>query len=370
MLSLLIAAIAQSAVSPTPCAPGSVCEVAVPISAIAAEALLGDHTKAWWVADDLLTVVARRDGEATLCCAVQMPLHPVGRGLQAVSVKIPDIDTAIIDIAVIPLQRQHLAESFRGRSAPPPPPRSDPAAVPIANLQLNSAHIGPGRDISVYVPPGISPGQRIPVIYMADDLWPSLAQIADAQIRQGRVAPVILVGVYNRRRTEPPACPEFRCDLRNQELLIDLPGATPEQSRFDLRARFTLEELIPYIESHYPVLRSREGRAVMGRSSGGAWAVTIAARHPDAFGNVIGLSVGWAPAAQSASQLGNTRIFLAAGRLERERFRTQTMQAAERARRAGAEVKLMTLNAGHDFGQWEIAFAEALVWMFPATGGQ
>lgn len=364
-LLLLALAAAQAGAAPQPCAPGRVCELPLALSPAAAEAVLGTRSEAWWVNGDRITVVARREGEAQLCCAINRPLHPIGRGLQAISLRIPDIDSAIVDIAVIPLVRQELGPSWRGPAAPPAPERSAESSVPLRIHDLDSVHLGARRRIIVYVPPGLAEGRRVPVIYLADGMWPSFPQIADAFARHGRSSPVVIVGIANAPRTAPPACPETRCDTRNQELLADIPGATPDQARFDARARFTVEEVLPFVESHYPVLAAREGRAVMGHSSGGAWAVTMAARYPQVFGNVIGLSVGWAPAAHAAADLHHARVLLAAGRLESDRFRDATAEAAARARGAGAEVRLLNLNAGHDFGQWEIAFAEALVWMFP-----
>ena len=362
-VALLLATVEQP--SETQCLADEACEIRLPISARAADALLSSRTEAWWVHQDILTVIARRDGEASLCCAIERHLHPIGDGLQSVSVRIPDIETAIIDIAVVPLARQEIGAAWRGPAAPPPPERSDPSALSIFTHQINSDRLGAPRIVQVYVPPGIATGARVPVIYMADGLWPGLAQIADAAIRQGRSAPVIIVGIANPPRNRAPECPETRCNLRNQELLIDIPGAGPEQARFDAFAHFVLDDVISFVEAHYPALQSRDRRAVMGRSSGGAWALTMASRYPEIFGNIIALSIGWAPAAQSAANLRHGRLLIAAGRLENARFREQTAAAERLARAAGAEVRALNLNAGHDFGLWDIAFAEALMWMFP-----
>lgn len=356
------------AMAAAPCPANQPCEVPVALSIPAVEALLGRRSEAWWINGEILTVIARRDGEAQLCCTLQTALRPIGRGLQAVSVRIPDIANTIIDVVVIPpLGPPNLDPVWRGPQAPPAPPRSDAAAVRARTFshEIDSAYLGERRGFFIYVPVGIADGQRVPVIYMPDGGWDDFYRIADAMARRGQASPVIMVGIDDGHGR--PACPEVRCDLRSQELLLDIPDATPAQSRFDAQARFTLEEVMPFVESHYPVRRDPAGRAVLGWSSGGAWALSMAALHPDIFGNVVALSVGWAPAARLAPRLRQGRALFAVGRLEEERFRERTAEAAAQARTAGAEVRMRVLPGGHAHSSWELALAEALSWMFPST---
>jgi enterochelin esterase-like enzyme len=355
-------ALSAAQAEPEPCV--RVCDVVLPISPAAAEALLGDRPYIWWIQGNVLTVVARREGEASLCCAIQRPLHPIGRGLQAISVRIPDIETAIVDVDVMPNDRHDPAPVWRGPAATPAPEQNRVPSGQLSGHRFDSAILGQRRGILVYVPPGIAEGQRVPVIYIADGLASEFGAIANAHVRSGHSAPVILVGIDNAGSSRDFSCVP-RCDPRSQEYLIDIPNATPAESRFDTQARFILEEVIPFVESHYPVMRTREGRTTMGYSSGAAWAVTMAARHPEMFGNVIGLSLGWQPAAATASLLGHDRVYLGAGRLEAGRFLARTSEAAERARSAGADVTLVTPNGGHDFAMWDILFADALVWLAP-----
>ncbi len=51
-----------------------------------------------------------------------------------------------------------------------------------------------------------------------------------------------------------------------------------------------LKDVIPYVESHYPVLTDREHRAIAGLSMGGGQALTIGLRHLDQFAYVGGFS--------------------------------------------------------------------------------
>ncbi len=339
------------------------------LSPSAVEALLGRNDEAWWLNGDMLTVVARREGEADLCCSIQRRLHPIGRGLQAIAVRVPSLDRAILEVRVFPSNRQGDVPVWRGINAPPAPERADATSVHARTFyhEISSAQLGEHRGFSVYVPNGIAPDQRVPVIYMPDGGWPDFYRIADAMARRRSAGPVIMVGIYNAARPSGPPCHELHCDLRSQELLVDLQGQPAENSRFDRRARFTVEEVIPFVESNYPVRRDPEGRAVLGWSSGGAWALAMGARYPNLFYNVVALSVGWEPAVRHAADLRRGRVLFAAGQFEDRDFRERTARAAALARHAGADVRLRDLPGGHAHSSWELALVEALGWMFPPS---
>ncbi len=51
-----------------------------------------------------------------------------------------------------------------------------------------------------------------------------------------------------------------------------------------------LKDIIPYVESHYPVQADREHRAIAGLSMGGGQALTIGLRHLDLFAYIGGFS--------------------------------------------------------------------------------
>ncbi len=51
-----------------------------------------------------------------------------------------------------------------------------------------------------------------------------------------------------------------------------------------------LKDIIPFVESHYPVLADREHRAIAGLSMGGGQALTIGLRHQDLFAYIGGFS--------------------------------------------------------------------------------
>ncbi len=84
-------------------------------------------------------------------------------------------------------------------------------------------------------------------------------------------------------------------DLRQQHKVGDFLMVAPEgrgsffinsADGLDRYSDFFLSEFLPYIESHYRVIRERKTRGITGLSMGGYGALRFAFGHPDLFGSV------------------------------------------------------------------------------------
>lgn len=53
---------------------------------------------------------------------------------------------------------------------------------------------------------------------------------------------------------------------------------------------FVIKDLIPYIDSHYRTIATRQGRAIAGLSMGGYGAMKLGLKHPDMFAAIASLS--------------------------------------------------------------------------------
>lgn len=71
----------------------------------------------------------------------------------------------------------------------------------------------------------------------------------------------------------------FVCPDASNSWYMDSPACA--SSRYET---FVTDELIPFIDRNYPVIRDRCGRAVTGLSMGGYGAMTLAMKHTDLFG--------------------------------------------------------------------------------------
>jgi predicted alpha/beta superfamily hydrolase len=218
----------------------------------------------------------------------------------------------VLKCAAVVLAALMFASPLRADSVVSPVPKPSIGSIQRLNA-FASAHV-PARDIDVWLPPGYSPKTKYAVLYMQDGqmlfdagiTWNKQEwradEVAARLIAEGKVRPFIIVGVHNggpRRHVEYfpqkpfEALPEdFRSQLlgmnRNpQQVLFD--GAVDS----DAYLKFVVEELKPYIDSHFSVATGPEHTAVMGSSMGGLISMYAISEYPQVFGAAACVSTHW-----------------------------------------------------------------------------
>lgn len=135
------------------------------------------------------------------------------------------------------------------------------------------------RDVLVYTPPGFDPGRRYPLLVdligytgsgASHTNWrpfgQNLPERLDRLLHQGRIGPMIVA---------LPDC--FTAFGGNQ--YIDSAGTGPYMSHL-------VEEVVPFVEAHFPILPGRDHRAVFGKSSGGYGALVHGMLRADFWGAI------------------------------------------------------------------------------------
>lgn len=144
--------------------------------------------------------------------------------------------------------------------------------VPHGNISYryyNSATLERARQLLVYTPPGFDmhDGKKYPVLYLihggsdTEETWTKVGRanlIADNLISQGKAVPMIIVMPY--ANVMPSPWEKFTVDMMN--------------------------DIIPFIESNYPVLTDSDHRAVAGFSVGGGQTLNIGIMNTDKFAYV------------------------------------------------------------------------------------
>ncbi len=210
-----------------------------------------------------------------------------------------------------------------------PRPASVGAKAPAASkrevlLSVTHAHIPSkafhtARDVSIWIPDGATgTTTRYPVVVFpdAEEKGQFRSALANIQFLVDRklIPPLLVVGVpylANRRHELTPAASGTTAQLY------------PAAGGADQTMQFMADELLPWVDAHYPTLPTR---VLVGHSLGGLFALYAMAARPDVFRIVIALSppLNWNDGALSADVAGHLAgdtqrertLFLASGGLE------------------------------------------------------
>ena len=264
--------------------------------------------------------------------------------------------------------------------------KSVPTRVTIAgDIRLHpkfaSKVLGNERTLVVYVPPGYEQAaeRRYPVLYMQDGQnlfdgrtsyagieW-KLDETAQRLIDSGQIKPLIIVGIYN----SPDRTPEF---------------TPPPAGKASDYAKFVVEEVKPFIDSHYRTMSDRANTAIGGSSMGGMAALWTAKQHPDVFSQVAALTpflrVNEKPLTDllgsDAGWLKHKRVWIDMGPSPKKYYPgdkpIEDAQAFVKALdsaglKADVDYKYLELNEGeHTEASWQTRVDQVLLFLY-GTGG-
>lgn len=203
---------------------------------------------------------------------------------------------------------------------------------------IDSKVLGEARGIRVWTPPAYdATDQRYPVLYLTDaeGQFFHTASTVEFLARQGRMPPMIVIGVTNTDRTR---------DLTPTRGTIRGSGAPvfPTSGGADAFLTFFEKELVPWVEKTY---RTHPFRVFAGHSFGGLFATHAFLSRPELFNAVIAVSptLRW----DDDLPLRNARAFVAARAgqtLKRAFLFTIGNEGAENDR---AVAELETILGGH-----------------------
>jgi enterochelin esterase family protein len=227
-------------------------------------------------------------------------------------------------------------------------PEGCTASGKVIRAELSEPTRGYAYTYRVYLPPCFSAESesKYPVLYLVPgmssgpDSWfnPGLAEIVDGLILKGEIPPLFIV--------------------------------TTESTTFDPMADTIYRELIPYVESQYPIVNDRRYRAVAGGSLGGIAVYRLAFQYPDKFSSAAIFGAGaisgeekqidaWLSSMTDANRI---RVFMDVGD---EDFlvldRAQVMKSI--LDEAGIENQLHVGRGGHNYAYWVSNFEMYLKWL-------
>jgi enterochelin esterase-like enzyme len=138
----------------------------------------------------------------------------------------------------------------------------------LETVEYDSKATAGKRKAVVYLPPGFSKAEKYPVLYLLHG-----AGDDETGWQKKGSADQILDNLYADRKAVP--------------MIVVMPNgfakAPDSTSRNGAFEADLIENLIPFVESRYPVKADREHRAIAGLSMGGGQSFTVGLKHRDKF---------------------------------------------------------------------------------------
>ncbi len=155
----------------------------------------------------------------------------------------------------------------------------------VASVTYYSKSLGKFRRMHVYTPPGYeTSSQKYPILYLlhgagdSDHSWTSVGRagfIIDNLMAAKKAKPMVIVMPAGHTEPFRPLATRLQAPDFNDDFVKDFNN-----------------DILPYAETHYRILRDREHRAMAGLSMGGAHALEIAFSHSREFAYVGVFSSG------------------------------------------------------------------------------
>ena len=161
---------------------------------------------------------------------------------------------------------------------------------------FRSRFLPAARDLVIYLPAVYEwqPDRRYPVLYLQDGqnifdpatsfggiAW-GVREVADRLISEGKIRPLVIVAIYNTGK---------------QRLREYTPSRAPKMGGggADRYGRMLLEEIKPFIDSHYRTLAGPANIGLGGSSLGGLLTIYLGLKFANVFGRlaVLSPSVWW-----------------------------------------------------------------------------
>ena len=246
----------------------------------------------------------------------------------------------------------------------------DPDAPPgeLTELLVESRALQRGCQVTLYLPARFSRNASYPLLVVHDGgdfLQYAAAKIVlDNLIHRGEIAPAVTAFLHPKDR------------------LV-------EYANSPAHARFLTHELLPHLQTEFPLIPDRSGRILLGASFGAVAALSTAYAAPRAYGSLILMS-GSFVSADAGTDHGGGPVFDPVVQFV-NRYRDRPRRVAERLfvscglyepliipnrsivpifESAGMRVRYVEARDGHTWENWRDRLRDALLWVARGPAGK
>ncbi|MGN0017291.1 MAG: alpha/beta hydrolase-fold protein [Candidatus Avelusimicrobium sp.] len=151
------------------------------------------------------------------------------------------------------------------------------AACPLFAQEEEIMIINPGRETFVHFPSAVLGNKHTLTVFLPETFVPL----------KGRYPLIVLMGAGPKQADEAAAYME-----RNKAIVAAVNFEEADYAKREKIVRFVSRELLPYLETNYPVLPGAENRVIASRGTGGAVTAAALLQVPGVFGGAAFISPG------------------------------------------------------------------------------
>ena len=151
------------------------------------------------------------------------------------------------------------------------------AACPLFAQEEEIMIIKPGRETFAHFPSAVLGNKHTLTVFLPETFVPL----------KGRYPLIVLMGAGPKQADEAAAYME-----RNKAIVAAVNFEEADYAEREKIVRFVSRELLPYLETNYPVLPGAENRVIASRGTGGAVTAAALLQVPGAFGGAAFISPG------------------------------------------------------------------------------
>ncbi len=240
----------------------------------------------------------------------------------------------------------------------------DPEARPgeVHDHSLYSTAFGEQREFGIYLPARFRRSRRYPLLIAHDGFdylrFASFQTVLDNLIHRLEIPPMIVALTQSPNRLH-----EYADDPRHADFLV--------------------QELVPQMESMFPLRAGPRGRGLLGASFGAVAALSAAWRHPGAFGNLLLQSGSFAftdigdhdrgpvfdPVVRFVNEFREKpghpadQIYVSCGTYESLIYYNRSLLPV--LQNTGAAVRYEEARDGHNWENWRDRLRAGLSWLAP-----
>jgi enterochelin esterase-like enzyme len=245
----------------------------------------------------------------------------------------------------------------------------DPNASPgeLTDLVVPSRALERDCQVTLYQPAGFHRSASYPLLVMHDGgdflQYAAAKAVLDNLIHRGEIPPLVTAFLHPKDR------------------LLEYANSANH-------ARFLTSELLPQLETEYPLVHNRSGRILLGASFGAIASLSTAYRSPGTYGSLVLMS-GSFVSADAGTDHGGGEVFDPVVKFVNQ-YRDHPRRVAERLfvscglyepliipnrsivpifESADMQVRYVEARDGHTWENWRDRLRDALTWVLPGPAG-